>query len=85
LNLYNNNYFHNSLIKSKEKKYSKINFFFTVNLAPYNCIAVCCQSSAKTYSKIVDYVHNELRSAFELTHLLENYSLSLLGYFQTKD
>lgn len=27
----------------------------------------------------MDYFHNELRSAFELTHLFENYALSLPG------
>ncbi|CAF1492472.1 unnamed protein product, partial [Rotaria sordida] len=45
---------------------------------PYNAISVYTRSSRKTYSKRVDYIHSELRSAFELTHLFENYSLSLL-------
>ncbi|CAF5150024.1 unnamed protein product, partial [Rotaria magnacalcarata] len=32
---------------------------------------------AKLYSKTVDYIHSELRAAFELTNLFENYALSL--------
>ncbi|CAF2875828.1 unnamed protein product [Rotaria sp. Silwood2] len=60
LNLPNNNYFHNSIIKT-----------------PYNSIIICNQILAKLYSKIVDYIHSELRAAFELTHLFENYALSL--------
>ncbi|CAF0730411.1 unnamed protein product [Rotaria sp. Silwood1] len=60
LNLPNNNYFHNSIIKT-----------------PYNSIIICNQILAKLYSRIVDYIHSELRAAFELTHLFENYALSL--------
>ncbi|CAF1028589.1 unnamed protein product [Rotaria sordida] len=60
LNLPNNNYFYNSIIKT-----------------PYNSIILCNQILAKLYSKIVDYIHSELRAAFELTHLFENYALSL--------
>jgi len=41
--------------------------------------------SAKSYPKIVDYIHNELRSAFELTHLFENYALSLPGFYIKKN
>lgn len=48
-------------------------------LAPYNSILLCTQTAAKFYSKIVDYFHGELRSAFELTHLFENYALTLSG------
>ncbi|CAF0807683.1 unnamed protein product [Adineta steineri] len=44
---------------------------------PYNSILVCTYTSAKMYSKVVDYIHNELRAAFELTYLFENYALSL--------
>ncbi|CAF2044531.1 unnamed protein product [Rotaria magnacalcarata] len=60
LNLPNNNYFHNSIIKT-----------------PYTSIIVCKTILAKLYSKTVDYIHSELRAAFELTNLFENYALSL--------
>ncbi|CAF1025919.1 unnamed protein product [Rotaria sordida] len=45
---------------------------------PYNSIVVCNQTSQETSIKIVDCIHSKLRAAFELTHLFENYSLSLL-------
>jgi len=64
----------------------KIHFFYfsIFILAPYNSILVCIHILAKFYPKIVDYIHNELRSAFELTHLFENYALSLTGLYLTK-
>ncbi|CAF3629872.1 unnamed protein product [Rotaria socialis] len=62
LNFFNTNYFHNAFIKT-----------------PFNSVAVYKQSSlSATTLKIVDFVHLKLRGAFELTHLFENYSLSLL-------
>jgi hypothetical protein len=48
-------------------------------LAPYNAIVICTHTLARLYSTIVDFMHNELRSAFELTHLFENYALTLAG------
>ncbi|CAF4740949.1 unnamed protein product, partial [Rotaria socialis] len=44
---------------------------------PYTSIIVCKSILAKLYSKTVDYIHSELRAAFELTNLFENYALSL--------
>ncbi len=41
--------------------------------------------SGKSYSKIIEGIHEALRSAFELTHLFENYSLSLSGKSLTVD
>lgn len=58
--------------------YSQFVFWF-LNLAPYNSAIIYSFTSSETSSKIVDYVHNKLRGAFELTHLFENYSLSLSG------
>jgi hypothetical protein len=52
-------------------------------LAPYNSILVS-NILAKSYPKVVDYIHNELRSAFELTHLFENYALALPGLHHLK-
>lgn len=50
-------------------------------LAPHNAIVVCTHILTKSYSKVVDYIHNELRAAFELTYLFENYALSLQGIY----
>jgi hypothetical protein len=64
-----------------------IDFYIFLNifiLAPYNSILICTHTLAKFYSKIVDYIHNELRAAFELTHLFENYALSLPGLYRYK-
>ena len=43
-------------------------------LAPYNASMTI---PGKTYSKIMENIQKELRSAFELSHLLEDYSLTL--------
>ena len=59
-----------------DRLFTKLIFFI---LAPYNSILLCTQTAAKFYSKIADYFHSELRSAFELTHLFENYALTLTG------
>ncbi|UJR23584.1 hypothetical protein I4U23_026573 [Adineta vaga] len=45
---------------------------------PYNSLITFTHISTKPYSKIVDFILNELRNAFELTYLFENYSLALL-------
>lgn len=44
---------------------------------PYNSLLNCTHTLTKVYPKVVDYIHNELRSAFQLTYLFENYALSL--------
>ncbi|UJR25327.1 hypothetical protein I4U23_006678 [Adineta vaga] len=44
---------------------------------PYSSTLVCTQITSKFYTKVVDYLHMELRAAFDLTHLFENYALSL--------
>ena len=48
-------------------------------IAPYNVVLVCTHLSTKVHAKTVDYIHNELRTAFELTYLLENYASALTG------
>ncbi|CAF1464288.1 unnamed protein product, partial [Didymodactylos carnosus] len=44
---------------------------------PCNTTVMCTHISSKAYSKVVDHIRNELRSAFELTNLFENYFMSL--------
>lgn len=53
-------------------------FRYALIKTPLNVMFTCNQISAKFYPKIVDFLHNELRSAFELTYLFENYALALI-------
>jgi len=78
------NYFHNSIIKSMTNERESVVFFelfvfFVFSSAPYCSLLVCTHIMPKFYAKVVDYIHNELRSAFQLTYLFENYALSLPG------
>ncbi|CAF0742948.1 unnamed protein product [Adineta ricciae] len=52
-------------------------FHNSIIKTPYNSTLVCTQIASKFYPKVVDFIHIELRAAFELTHLFENYVLSL--------
>ena len=83
MNLNDNNYFHNFLIPSRWTNSFWTSFLIDAlrSVAPYNSVLVCTHLSTELHAKTVDYIHNELRTAFELTYLLENYATALTGSF----
>jgi len=61
-----------------ELSFNNDNYFQNILVkTPFNDILICNHLSTKIYGKTVDYFHNELRVAFELTFLFDDYAASL--------